>query len=93
MILRESLNSVHRLDEWLKERLGRPYHAILGIGLVIEIVRHLREAVEIGSETGIIKAALAVILFAALLTHQLAELSEHAERRRSRAAVERRDAG
>jgi len=33
--------SAHRLDGWLQERFGRPYNALLGVGLVVEIIRRL----------------------------------------------------
>lgn len=35
--------AAHRLDLWLQARLGRPYNALLGIGLAIEIIRRLLE--------------------------------------------------
>lgn len=83
------LHAAHRLDNWLRRHFGRPYHAILGIGLVIEIARHVRELTEIGkTASGIIKLILAVILFTALLVHQLGELSEHAARRRRQEIIE-----
>ena len=83
------LHAAHRLDDWLRRHFGRPYHAILAIGLVIEIARHLRELTEIGGSTsGIIKLILAVLLFTVLLVHQLGELSEHAARRRRQEIIE-----
>jgi hypothetical protein len=76
------LGGAHCLDAWLGRTLGRPYHALLGIGLVIEIARRLREATEIGASTsGLLKLALAVALFCALLIHQLGELHEHMAQR------------
>ena len=30
--------AARHLDEKLKEKLGRPYHAALGIGLILEII-------------------------------------------------------
>ncbi len=83
----EFLKGAHRLDDWLQRALGRPYHLILGIGLVIEIVRRLHDIKEIfESAGGILKAALTLALFALLLINQLAELHAHAARRASRRA-------
>lgn len=77
------LDAAHRLDDGLRQRFGRPYHALLGLGLVIEIVRRVREIGDVPeSSAGIVKIALAVLLFAVLLVHQLGELHEHAARRR-----------
>jgi hypothetical protein len=75
--------AARRLDLWLGAIAGRPYHALLGAGIVIEIVQHVREFAEKPLEgAGIVKTALAIVLFLALLLHQAGELSEHAERRR-----------
>lgn len=81
-MIREVLADAHRLDDLLRTRLGRPYHALLGIGLVVEIAKELRDFSESGgSAKGIVRTALAVLLFAVLLIHQLAELHEDAKRR------------
>jgi hypothetical protein len=82
----EMLRAVHRLDEWLREILGRPYHAALGVGLVLEIIARIRELHEApGSISGTIRLALVMLLYLLLLIHQIGELSDHAERRRRRA--------
>jgi hypothetical protein len=79
------LRGAHELDDWLRSHLGRPYHVILGIGLIIEIVRHLHELGEAGkSPTGILGVALAVIFYSVLLVHQLGELQAHVAARKSR---------
>jgi hypothetical protein len=78
-------NYAHRLDLWFGKTLGRPYHALLGIGIMIEIVQHCRELAEKSfGELGIVKIVLAIVLFVALLVHQAGELSEHAERQKQR---------
>jgi hypothetical protein len=70
------------LDEWLQERLGRPYNVILGIGLVSEIVEeigHLGERV--GSAPTLVRSLLTLLVAFALLLHQVGALSDHFERR------------
>ena len=77
--------AARQVDLWLGKTLGRPYHALLAIGIVIEIFQHCREIAEkTFAEIGILKAILAIALFLALLVHQCGELSEHAERQRER---------
>lgn len=76
------LAPVRRLDEWLRGMLGRPYHAALGVGLILEIIARLREMYEAPTKTGLVKLVLLLALYLLLLVHQLGELSEHAERRR-----------
>ncbi|MBV9824749.1 MAG: hypothetical protein JO001_03575 [Alphaproteobacteria bacterium] len=81
----EILGAVHRLDDWLRGTLGRPYHAALGIGLVLEIIGHIRELHEAMTSAGVVRLALVMLLYLLLLVHQIGELSDHAERRRRRA--------
>jgi hypothetical protein len=81
----EMLRAAHRLDDWLREILG-PYHAALGIGLVLEIFARIRELHEaLGAISSIVRLGLVMQLYLLLLIHQIGELSDHAERRRSRA--------
>jgi hypothetical protein len=75
-------NAARRLELWLGRAFGRPYHALLGVGIVIEIVQHCRELPEKLDSASVIKTVLAIVLFLALLVHQAGELSEHAERQR-----------
>lgn len=76
----ELFHGVRWLDLMIHRKLGLAYNAVLGIGLIVEIVRHLHDARELHG-TGIIQTVLAVALFAFLLLHQLAELAEHVDRR------------
>ncbi|HTV89748.1 MAG TPA: hypothetical protein VME41_12090 [Stellaceae bacterium] len=76
------LRCARRLDAWLRLRVGPPYHAILGIGLAIEIGRNAHELMEIGrSPAGIFRITLQLVLYSALLVHQLGELYAHLETR------------
>ena len=76
----ELFHGVRCVDVMIHRKLGVAYNALLGIGLVVEIVRHLHEARDLDS-TSMIRTVLAVALFVLLLLHQLAELAEHVDRR------------
>jgi hypothetical protein len=71
-----------RLERWLSTTFGRPYHALLAVGIGVELVQHCRELPEKLEGGAWIKTGLALLLFFVLLVHQLGELSEHAEHRR-----------
>jgi hypothetical protein len=76
------LHGARWLDEAAGRRLGPAYHAVLGIGLVAEIVRRVHELGDL-QRSGV-GAILAVALFGLLLLHQLGELAEHWDKRRKR---------
>jgi hypothetical protein len=76
----ELFHSVRWLDLMIYRKIGVAYNAVLGIGLIIEIVRRLHEAHEL-HRPSTVQTALAVALFTFLLLHQLAELSRHVDRR------------
>ena len=80
----ELLYGARRLEAALARKIGPAYHAVLGVGLVIEIIRRLREFGDLPS-AGAVRAVLAVALFGVLLLHQLSELAEHLDHRRKRA--------
>ncbi|HXQ53173.1 MAG TPA: hypothetical protein VN802_18930 [Stellaceae bacterium] len=86
-MIAEILGAARRFDEAVQTRVGRPYQMVLGAGLVIEIVRRLRELGEVAhSNAGIVGIALTILLYTLLLIHQLGELHEHAARRRGKPA-------
>jgi predicted phosphoribosyltransferase len=66
----ELFHSVRWLDLMIYRKIGVAYNAVLGIGLIIEIVRRLHEAHEL-HRASTVQTAL----------HQLAELSRHVDRR------------
>lgn len=76
----ELFHGVRWVDVMIHRKLGIAYSALLGIGLVVEIVRHLHEARDLNGSS-MIQTIFAVALFALLLLHQLAELAEHVDRR------------
>ena len=84
-MVRAFLGAMQRLDDAARRRFGRPYSAILGAGLVIEIIRRVHEAGAVAvSSSGVIKIALTLLLYCLLLVHQLGELHERTEQRRAR---------
>jgi hypothetical protein len=86
-MVQELLRPAYRLDQWLTAKLGQPYRALLGIGLLIEIVQRLREFPELlHSSKGLIGEGLALLLFVALLLNQLAEFHERMVARGERRA-------
>jgi hypothetical protein len=79
----------YRLDAWLQTRLGRPYSALLSVGLIIEIVRGMMAFPEhLAARATLIGRALVLLMEAALLVHQVGNLSHHLPRR-----ARRRDGG
>jgi hypothetical protein len=77
------LTAASNLDGWLHKRLGRPYGVVLSVGLVIEIIRKVAETPErLTHARGLAALAALILLNAALLVHQLGELSERLGRER-----------
>lgn len=73
--------AAHRLDVWLQARLGRPYNALLSVGLTIEILRRLVELPEHAVlAPRLIGVAVLIVMNLALLIHQIGELSHHTVR-------------
>jgi len=76
------------LDEWLQDRLGRPYNLLLGIGLVVEMVEQAgRLPQRLESAPNLIRSVLILSVEFALLLHQVGALSHHIERRRRKPAT------
>ncbi|MGH6971540.1 MAG: hypothetical protein ACREEQ_08005 [Caulobacteraceae bacterium] len=78
--------AAYRLDLWLEEKIGRPYNALLGTGLVIEIARRLVELPHVLSTRRAAGMALTLALEAALLIHQVGALSHRFDRHRAEPA-------
>jgi hypothetical protein len=82
-MIQKIFRMARRLDGWFAAKLGQPYRALLGIGLAIEIVQHIREFPRVlHSGRGIVLQSLALLLFVALLLHQLGEMYNHVSARR-----------
>ncbi len=76
-----------RIDQFLREHLGRPYRLILAAGLMVglsESVSTVQKA--IGSPTNLIGAAVTVVFQVALLINQLAQLNDWRHEQRQRKA-------
>ena len=88
-VVKTLLLSAHQLDAWLHEHLGRPYTAILGIGLVYGItdgVRGLTAAMADSTGDGI-KVVAMVVFQVALLINQLGQFYEYRQLREARRAA------
>jgi hypothetical protein len=82
------LRAARSLDEAIKARLGRPYNAVLSIGLVLEIGRLIHELLSRPAESrGVVVLVVSMVFYGLLLIHQLGELSDRADHRRRGATV------
>jgi hypothetical protein len=78
--------AAHHLDEVIAERLGRPYHAVLGISLVAELVDRIRDFDKVTDHAGLLRIGFALAVYCLLLLHQVGELAERRQQKRDRAA-------
>jgi hypothetical protein len=86
--VRRVFDAARWLDEWLQTHLGRPYNALLGAGLTVELINRLQHLPKVWtSGRDVAGNGLALALELALLIHQLGEFSERAERRHARKAA------
>jgi hypothetical protein len=82
--------AAHRLDLWLQARLGRPYNAILGVGLAVEIIRRIAELPHHATlAPRLIGVVVLIVMNLALLVHQVGQLSHHTGRIRARREARR----
>jgi len=73
------------LDTWLEARLGRPYHALLSAGLIMEVIRKIGEIPHKLRFTENLLWDLFEIFFElALLVHQVGALSHRFKARDER---------
>jgi hypothetical protein len=78
----EALRAVHRLDEKLNRKLGRPYHAVLSVALIQEIVHRIEEVRSLPYSIAHLGELIVPFLVGvALLIHQLGEMSIRMENR------------
>lgn len=76
----ELFRCIRRVDAAFHRGLDPAYSAIIGVGLVIEIIQRVREIID-HHDARLLQASLAIALFALLLLNQLGELTEHVEQR------------
>jgi hypothetical protein len=78
-------HKAHRLDAWLKANVGRPYTAILSIGLIIAMVDGVGKLSEKLSEGGelfsshVLTYGVSLVFQLALFINLLAQWHEHRE--------------
>lgn len=89
-MIRLVLLASHRLDAWLREHLGRPYLALLGVGLVFGIIATVGELDhEIRSGSSVLKLGFLAAFQVALLINQLAQFHDYRQERRQRKQAKR----
>lgn len=82
-MLRDLARLAWTLDEWLQEKLGRPYNALLGVGLVIGLVHQIGDMPKDMSGHGLISTLFIIAMDFALLVNQAGQFHQHMERRRA----------
>jgi len=76
------------LDQWLETNLGRPYNAVLTVGLVLEMINKLQTLpATITHGKGLIGILFSLVVEAALLINQLGEFSHRRHKLRSKKAA------
>jgi hypothetical protein len=81
-MLAEIARAARRGDEFMSAAFGRPYHAVLGIGLIAEIVERIRDFPKVTEHGTLLRVALALLVYCLLLLHQVGELDQrHKDRR------------
>jgi hypothetical protein len=84
-MISELMRGAHWLDAWLREHLGRPYIALLGVGLTAGIIADLKDVGQvIGSSVGLLKVGALVVFQLALLVNQLAQFHDYRQERQRR---------
>ena len=84
-MVHEILRLAKRLDSKLEETLGRPYRAVLSVGLVISIIQQAHTLIDAPrSHTGIVSIAIGILFSFFLLINQMGELSTRLESRKQR---------
>ena len=86
-----TLNLARRIDLALRTAAGHPYYVIISIGLILEIIEHVRQLHEAATNSGsLTRSAVTIIFCVVLLLNQLGELSERIDKRRGDGRLGRR---
>ena len=90
-MFRAVITGAWRLDQWLKDKVGRPYTILLSAALIAGISANARAlAQEVRTTGSLIVIVFTVALDLVLLVNQLAQLHEYREARRARRAARRK---
>ena len=93
-MIRNLAQLAYHLDEWLQTRLGRPYNALLGVGLVLGLIHQFQDLPKDFTRGGGVSTLLIAAMDVALLVNQAGQFHQHMERRRAmprRARLKRGD--
>jgi hypothetical protein len=82
-MIRNLAQLAYRLDEWLQTKLGRPYNALLGIGLVLGLIHQFQDLPKDFTRGGGVSTLLIAAMDVALLVNQAGQFHQHMERRRA----------
>ena len=82
-MIRNLIKLAYHLDEWLQEKLGRPYNALLGVGLVLGLVHQIQDLPKDLTHSGGVSTLLIAAMDVALLVNQAGQFHQHMERRRA----------
>ncbi|MBS0331472.1 MAG: hypothetical protein JSS35_01770 [Proteobacteria bacterium] len=72
-----------RLDEWLQEKLGRPYNALLAVGIVLGLVHQIGDLPKDLAHSNGLTTLLIAAMDVALLINQAGQFHQHLERRKT----------
>ncbi|WP_394762539.1 hypothetical protein [Phenylobacterium sp.] len=76
------------LDQWLETNLGRPYNAVLSVGLVLEMVNKIQTLpATLTHGKGLFGILFSLVVEAALLINQLGEFSHRRHKRKAQQAA------
>jgi hypothetical protein len=82
-MIRNLLQLAYHLDEWLQTKLGRPYNAFLGLGLVLGLIHQFQDLPKDFSHGAGASTLLIAAMDVALLINQAGQFHGHLERRRT----------
>ena len=76
------------LDQWLETNLGRPYNAVLSVGLVLEMTTKIQTLpATLTHGKGLFGILFSLVVEAALLINQLGEFSHRRHKRKAQKAA------
>ena len=82
-MIRSLAQLAYHLDEWLQAKLGRPYNALLGVGLVLGLIHQVQDLPKDFARGSGVNTLLIAVMDVALLVNQAGQFHRHMERRRA----------